>query len=68
MKRLISIILFLTMAVIFIGCAGADKTKPYVGAKGNLTDEVGNATFVGETGPGVPFHQDIGIKMLANQP
>jgi hypothetical protein len=68
MKRLISLILFLTMVVISIGCAGLDKTAPYLGAKGNLTNEVGNATFVGEHGPGVPFHQDIGIKMLANQP
>jgi hypothetical protein len=68
MKRLISIILFLTMVVILIGCAGPGKTAPYLGAKGDLTNEVGNATFVGETGRGVAFHEDIGIKMLANQP
>lgn len=68
MKRLISLILFLTMVVIFIGCAGPGKTAPSLDAKGNLTNEVGNATFVGETSRGVPFHEDIGIKMLANQP
>jgi hypothetical protein len=68
MKRLISLILFLTMVVLFIGCAGGDKTKPYMGAKGDYANEVGNSTFVGETGRGVAFHEDIGIKMLANQP
>jgi hypothetical protein len=57
MKRLISLILFLTM-VVLIGCAsagGAGRT----GASGSLTDEVGNAQFVGATNIGAPWQQDV---------
>jgi hypothetical protein len=67
MKRLISLILFLTMVVILIGCAGADRTKPYLGAKGNWTNEVGNATFVGDhshTGPGVQYQRQLAVEMI----
>jgi hypothetical protein len=52
MKRLISIILFLTMVVILIGCAGMQTQQPR--DKDSLTNEVGKGTFVG----GVPFHVD----------
>ncbi len=61
MKRLISLILFLTM-VALIGCAstgGAGRTD----ASGNLTDEVGNSQFVGLTNLGVPWHEDITMKI-----
>ncbi len=56
MKRLISLILFLTM-VALIGCATAGGAGR--GASGNLTDEVGNAQFVGATSIGVPWQQDV---------
>ena len=50
MKRLISIILFLTMGVMLIGCAGMKAHQP----SDSLTNEVGKSTFVG----GVPFTVD----------
>ena len=46
MKRLISLILFLTMVVILIGCAGTTGQRP--SDQDSLTNEVGNATFVGD--------------------
>ncbi|HSR10150.1 MAG TPA: hypothetical protein VLS90_01800, partial [Thermodesulfobacteriota bacterium] len=62
MKRLISLILFLTMVAILIGCAGSGGAGR-TGAKGNLTEEVGNAQFVGATNLGVPFQQDLTMKI-----
>jgi hypothetical protein len=71
MKRLISLILFLTMVVMLIGCAStgsAGRSASDAGAKGNLTNEVGNSTFVGEHGPGVPYQRTLALQMLDKQP
>jgi len=50
MKKLISIILFLTMVGILTGCAGMQTYQ----SSDSLANEVGKSTFVG----GVPFHVD----------
>ena len=60
MKRLISIILFLTMVVILTGCAGMKAQQP--SNKDSLTNEVGKAPFVGHVG--VEFRADPALIMV----
>ena len=65
MKRLISLILFLTMIVILIGCAGMTAQRP--SDQDSLTTEVGKWTFVGDhsrTGPGVQFQRSAAIDAI----
>jgi len=50
MKRLISLILFLMMVVIFIGCA-TTRSEQGSGTY-DLRNSVGNSPFVGATSPG----------------
>jgi Flp pilus assembly protein TadD len=69
MKRLISLILFLTMVVLLNGCAGTTGQRP--SEQDSLTNEVGNATFVGDhsrSGPGVQYQRSLALDMLATQP
>ncbi len=69
MKRLISLILFLTMVVILIGCAGTTGQRP--SDQDSLTNEVGKSTFVGDhsqTGPGAQYQRSLALDMLATQP
>lgn len=60
MKRLISLILFLTMVVILIGCAGMTGQQP--SDKDSLTNEVGKKPFVGNIGK--EFHTDPALRMI----
>jgi len=65
MKRLISLVLFFTMIVILIGCAG--MTGQRSGDQDSLTNEVGKASFVGDhsrTGPGVQFQGSSAIDAI----
>ncbi len=67
MKRLVSFILLLGMAVVLIGCAstGQSRTAPYAGAKGNWANEVGNEQFVGATNIGVPYQRQLAVDMIS---
>ncbi len=60
MKRLISLILFLTMAVILIGCAGMKAQQP--SDKDYSMNEVGKAPFVGHVGAG--YRADPALRMV----
>ncbi len=66
MKRIISLILFLTMVGILIGgCAGMPAQRP--SDQGSWTNEVGKSTFVGDhsrTGPGAQFQRSVAIDMI----
>jgi Asp/Glu/hydantoin racemase len=61
MKRLISLILFLTMVVILIGCAGMTGQQP--SDKDSLTNEVGKAPFVGHVG--AAYRGDSSLRMVS---
>ncbi len=67
MKRLSSLILLLIMVGALIGCAstGQSKAAPYVGAKGNWANEVGNEQFVGATNIGVPYQRQLAVDMIS---
>ena len=60
MKKLISLILFLTMVVISIGCAGMKAQQP--GDKDYSMNAVGKAPFVGQTG--LPYRSDPALRMV----
>ncbi len=61
MKRLMSLILFLTMVVILIGCAGMQVQQP--SNSDSFKNAAGNAPFVGDVG--VAFQDNPALRMIS---